>query len=207
MATLLSTSLIDCNFIPGFIASGSRMIFENSTAPTSWTKDTTLSTNGVALRVINGTLAPGGATAFSQVLTQRSLGLSLTQVTAGVTVTATSANIATQPAQARASFNVDGSVEDLPNHAHLFPSNDERPVEIPATPNYTMPGVDITLSTTQAGASANHVHAITVSAHSHTVQSSHSHLTTGQHSHTVPGPGSQENFSVFYVDVIIASKN
>jgi hypothetical protein len=207
MSILLSTSLIDCNFIPGFIASGSRMIFENSTTPTSWTKDVSLSTNGVALRVVNGTLSPGGITSFSQVLTQRSVGLSLTQVTAGVVVAAGTANITTQPAQARATFSSNAALEDLPNHTHIFPSNDARPVEVPATPNYTMPGVDQTLQTTQAGASAQHAHTITVTAHSHPVQSPHPHLTTGQHSHTVPVSGSQENFSVFYIDVIIASKD
>ncbi len=41
MATLQGTSLIDCLYIPDFIASATKTVFENATAPTSWTKDST----------------------------------------------------------------------------------------------------------------------------------------------------------------------
>jgi hypothetical protein len=70
MAVLGSTSLTGCNSIPDFIAAGSRMLFEQSTAPTSWTKDTT-SHNNKALRVVTGTATPGGSTAFTTVFTSR----------------------------------------------------------------------------------------------------------------------------------------
>jgi len=205
MAILLSTQLTGCNFIPGFIASGSRVIFENATSPTNWTKDTSFSVNGIALRVVTtGTLNPGGTTAFSQILTQRDIGLSLTQVTAGVTLGNASANIAFQPNQALSPFNTQPAVADIPQHTHQFPSNDLRQTN---PGSQSMPGNFQTLLTTNAGSSQSHSHGVVVSNHVHGVQSPHTHTTTGQHSHPVSGPLSQENFSVAYRDFIISTKD
>lgn len=46
-------------------ASGTKMLFQQETAPTGWTKDTTH--NDKALRVVTGTPGSGGATAFATV--------------------------------------------------------------------------------------------------------------------------------------------
>lgn len=70
MAVLGSTSLTGCNSIPDFIAAGTLMLFQQTAAPTSWTKDTT-SHNNKALRVVTGTASPGGTTAFTSVFTSR----------------------------------------------------------------------------------------------------------------------------------------
>jgi hypothetical protein len=71
MAILQGSTLVGCNSIPAFIAAGSRMIFEQSTAPTSWTKLDTH--DNKALRVVTGSAAPGGTTAFTTVFTTRSV--------------------------------------------------------------------------------------------------------------------------------------
>ena len=63
MAVLGSTSLTGCNSIPDFIAAGSLMLFQQSTAPINWTKQTTH--NDKALRVVSGTAVPGGTNSFS----------------------------------------------------------------------------------------------------------------------------------------------
>jgi hypothetical protein len=63
MAILGSTTLTGCNSIPDFIASGSLMIFKQSTAPPSWVKETTH--NDKTLRVVSGTASSGGTIAFS----------------------------------------------------------------------------------------------------------------------------------------------
>ena len=42
---------------------GTRMLFQQSTAPTGWTKDTTV--NDKALRVVSGAVGSGGSVAFS----------------------------------------------------------------------------------------------------------------------------------------------
>ena len=69
MAVLGSTSLTGCNSIPDFIAGGSLMLFQQTTAPTNWTKGTTH--NNKALRVVTGTATPGGSTAFTSVFASR----------------------------------------------------------------------------------------------------------------------------------------
>jgi hypothetical protein len=46
-------------------ASGTKMLFQQTAAPTGWTKDTTH--NDKALRVVSGTASSGGTTAFSTI--------------------------------------------------------------------------------------------------------------------------------------------
>ena len=69
MAVLGSTSLTGCNSIPDFIAAGSLMLFQQTSAPTGWTKQTTH--DNKALRVVTGTATPGGSTAFTSVFASR----------------------------------------------------------------------------------------------------------------------------------------
>lgn len=45
--------------------SGTKMLFQQTSAPTGWTKDTTH--NNKALRIVSGTVGSGGATAFTSV--------------------------------------------------------------------------------------------------------------------------------------------
>lgn len=69
MAVLGSTTLTGCNSIPDFIAAGSLMLFQQTSAPTGWTKQTTH--DNKALRVVTGTATPGGSTAFTSVFASR----------------------------------------------------------------------------------------------------------------------------------------
>lgn len=69
MAVLGSTNLTGCNSIPDFIAGGSLVTFQQTSAPTSWTKQTTH--DNKALRVVSGTATPGGSTAFTSVFASR----------------------------------------------------------------------------------------------------------------------------------------
>lgn len=71
MAVLGSTSLTGCNSIPAFIASGTLMMFQQSTAPSSWTKQT--SHNDKSLRVVSGNAVNGGTNAFSNTMTNRAI--------------------------------------------------------------------------------------------------------------------------------------
>lgn len=64
MAVLGSTSLTGCNSIPAFIAAGTVAIFRQSSAPSSWTKDTS-SNNNRCLRCVTGTASSGGNVAFT----------------------------------------------------------------------------------------------------------------------------------------------
>jgi hypothetical protein len=51
------------------IPSGTLMLFQQTTAPTGWTKQTTH--NDKALRVVSGTAGSGGSTAFTSVFASR----------------------------------------------------------------------------------------------------------------------------------------
>ena len=45
--------------------SGTRMSFQQTTAPTGWTKDTAVAINDSILRLVTGTVSSGGSTVFS----------------------------------------------------------------------------------------------------------------------------------------------
>ena len=69
MAVLGATTLTGCNSIPGFINTGTFMLFLQSSAPTNWTKSTT--DNDASLRVVSGTASSGGTANFSATFTTR----------------------------------------------------------------------------------------------------------------------------------------
>lgn len=71
MAVLGATNLTGCNSIPDFIAGGSLVTFQQTSAPTSWTKQT--SHDNKALRVVSGTAGSGGSTAFTSVFASRAI--------------------------------------------------------------------------------------------------------------------------------------
>lgn len=54
--------------------SGTRMSFNQTTAPTGWTKDTTAALNDSIMRIVTGTVGSGGSTAFSTFNGQSSVG-------------------------------------------------------------------------------------------------------------------------------------
>jgi hypothetical protein len=63
MAILGSTTLTGCNSIPNFIGTGTLMLFQQTSAPVNWVKQTTH--NDKALRLVNGTVSFGGSIAFT----------------------------------------------------------------------------------------------------------------------------------------------
>lgn len=56
----------------GGFASGTRMLFAQTSAPTGWTKDTT--NNDAALRVVSGTAGVGGSVAFTSAFASQNVG-------------------------------------------------------------------------------------------------------------------------------------
>ena len=51
--------------------SGTRMLFQQTAAPTGWTKDTTAAINDGALRTVTGSASTGGTAAFTTAFTSR----------------------------------------------------------------------------------------------------------------------------------------
>jgi hypothetical protein len=57
---------------PAFFSAGTRLLFQQTTAPTGWTKVTTF--NDVALRVVSGAASSGGSVAFSTAFASQTAG-------------------------------------------------------------------------------------------------------------------------------------
>jgi len=70
----------------GFPA-GTRMLFQQTAAPTGWTKDTTAAIDNGALRTVTGTVGTGGTAAFTTAFTSRTPTGSVAAVTGTVGAT------------------------------------------------------------------------------------------------------------------------
>ena len=143
MAVLGSTTLTGCNSIPDFIATGSLTLFQQTSAPTSWTKQTTH--NDKALRVVSGAASSGGTFGFSAVFANR-------------TPTGTVGNTTLTEAQ-------------MPSHLHTIidcAQADGRAPQANPEAHYRTGGGD--KNTTSRGSSSSHNHSFTGSELSFTVQ-------------------------------------
>lgn len=220
MAVLGATTLTGCLYIESFLGgtdpgtgTGYKCVFNQTTPSTSWTKETALAYNDIALRVVTGTgAATGGSTAFSTVLTTKSIGLAIQPATAGVifqpsqpggvTLQAKTIQNSATPVQTTTT----ASLADLPPHDHQFQRNLAQPV-LNAGVSRTNATLTGPFNSGQGGGNVQHSHTLQFTAHSHVVNSNHTHTISGSHSHTPPVPATQENFAVLYRDVVIARKD
>jgi hypothetical protein len=224
MAVLTVDSLTGCSSIPSFLggsgdtpANPSIMIFHQTSAPTNWTKVATW--NDTGLRVIgapNGTpITTGGTLPFTQTFASRSAGPFTTgsQNLVGTQISQTNvpydANTGPGGSDVQAS-PVTIALSTSPPHTHNFNryqssstvGTNQAPTVSVSSSNQT-PG-----STTANGSGTAHTHSISGS-HSHTITpANHSHNSSptaqGNHNHTYSG---SYDFSITYVDIIIATKN
>ena len=116
--------------------SGTRMLFQQSTAPTGWTKDSTR--NNRALRIVNGTVGDGGGNGFAEVLTS-------TVTTGGGIVQNHTLTVAQMPAHQH-----DTSV----TNSNLFPSFGGVTIGFGGPGQY--PATTFTMSNTGGGQAHNH---------------------------------------------------
>lgn len=121
--------------------SGTKMLFQQTSAPTGWTKDTTH--NDKALRVVSGSVGAGGSLAFSAAFTSRTSN--------AVTVTGTVGNTTL-------------TVDQIPSHSHTFATGG-------SGSGFTVntAGGSGTLSTSSTGGGQSHTHSFTGGSHSHTL--------------------------------------
>ena len=236
MAVLTSSSLTGCSAIPGFIASGTLMLFQQSAAPSSWTKESTH--NDKTLRVVTGNVSPGGSTAFSSVFASRSVagnisvagsagqGAGTTGQGAGGQGGATTGSGCATTGNAAASGSVGNTTlsnPQIPSHSHPNGGGGSPSTFKSHNPQYQMyintiqPG-----NTGNSGGGGSHSHPFSGNNHTHP-GGSHTH-PGGQHTHpqhTHPGgqhthpvsittssfSGTSQDFDVNYVDIIIAAKD
>lgn len=184
-----ATSATNWNSIPA----GTVMLFQQTNAPTGWTKLT--SHDNKALRVVSGSAGSGGSSGFTSVFTSRT-------PTGWVGVTGTVGSTT-----AGGSVSVSGSVgattlslTQIPSHTH----NSLYPFFVSGAQNGSgsSSAQGTTAQTTSAaGGSDSHTHSWSGSASFS--GSLHNHSFSGSGTFT----GTAMDFSVAYVDVIFASKN
>jgi len=160
-------------------APGTKMLFQQTAAPTGWTKDTTH--NNKALRVVSGTASSGGSVAFTTAFASQGV---------GGTVGNTTLTTAQIPAHSHS-----GSTDSTGNHTHAV--------------LHVQAGTATNSGVHAGGGSrgeTNGQNARTVGAgtHSHTVSTNNTG-DGGAHNHSFTGTAI--NLAVSYVDLIIATKN
>lgn len=171
---------------------GTKMIFNQTSSPTGWTKDT-VSNDDSALRVTTGSVSTGGSVGFATAMATPAV-----SGTVGLSGDLAAGNLA---------VSISGSISDttltttqIPSHTHTIP-------DVTAPGNQTRTGVardpsttgNATISSGSSGSSGAHNHA-------HTLSGS----MTG-----TPGVGNlagslssaTATINVKYVDVIVATKD
>jgi hypothetical protein len=172
---------------------GTAMLFQQTSAPTGWTKSTTH--NDKALRVVNGTVGTGGTTAFSTAM--------------GTPSVSGTVGISGAPAVGTLAVSISGSISGttlstttMPSHTHGISAYANQayggtPYSTRVTGNGTT-SVG-TASTNSTGSSQSH-------SHSHSLSGS---LTGAPSVGTLAGSLSSATaaINVQYVDIIIATKD
>lgn len=216
MAVLGVSNLTGCSSIPNFIATGSRMVFEQTAAPTSWTKETDAAFSNVALQVVTGTASFGGQLSFPSVFPTTAKGVGAVPLVgpASLTVNASGPILAVQasPEGAGASYDSKTLTESfLRLHDHNYvPRGDALVLRNPAA---TQSAPDLTFqpagNTGNTGGNGSHTHTI-VGTHG---PGNHS-VSSGTHAHTVNAVDhphiftmTARDFDVNYMDVIICIKS
>lgn len=177
----------------GVIPSGTKMLFQQTSAPTGWTKDTTH--NNKALRIVNGSVGTGGSNSFTNAFNSTKT-VSGTTGTSSVTISGSTQGHTLTEAQlpnisGSATFKNrggGGSAEEIfEDTSGAFSDADG--------PSY---------GTGWQGESGNNSRVLTFefgsgNSHSHTIS-----VTSGSHSHSF---SDTFNLNVQYVDFIIAEKD
>lgn len=213
--------------------SGTIMLFQQTAAPTAWTKLTTH--NNKALRLTTGTVTTGGSVAFTTAFANQAntgtignttatgsnstTSVTIDNTTATGTVGGTAITEANLPSHTHGVGTLGGSTNTTGAHTHniTVTSNTSGATKPAGTDsglenNYATSSagnhshtLTITGSTAATGSGTTHTHSFTGSAHSHT-NTAHGHTFTGvAHNHTYTG--NSINLAVQYVDVIMASKD
>jgi hypothetical protein len=167
------------------IPSGTKMLFQQTAAPTGWTKDTTH--DNKALRVVTGSAGSGGTVAFSTAFASRTVSGNVDNFTAAGTIGGHALTVGQLPSHQHFISNETNSASTA-----LSASNYVNESAQPSSSNgYILKGgataATIGLSSS-VGSGETHTHSFTGTAHNH------SFSTT-------------LDMAVQYVDLIIATKN
>ena len=160
-------------------ASGTKMVFNQTAAPTGWTKVT--SSNDVALRVVSGTVGTGGSVAFTTAFASQTPAGSVS-VSGTVGATSVSGTVGARTL----------STSEIPSHTHTSTGG----LSVGSGGHaYSQAYNRVKLNTGSAGGGGSHNHSFS--------GGSHNHSFSGSGTFT----GTAINLAVQYVDVIIATKD
>lgn len=196
LGTPSSGNLANCTGLT-FVPSGTKMLFQQTAAPTGWTKDTTH--NDKALRVVSGAASSGGTVAFTTAFASKTPagtvgGTALTEAQlASHTHTGTTASDGSHT----------HSVTD-PGHTHGFTA------VLSQSGNPTDSGGGVAYAGAAApsggtsGSAATGISIVAGGAHTHSFTSA---AAGSGNTHTHSFTGSAIDLAVQYVDLIIATKD
>ena len=232
MAILGATSLTGCDSIPDFIGANSRMVFHQNSAPAvSWTKETDVAFNNIALRVIGGSdgtaLSPrsNGSPFTTVFIATKGLTVPLNSNPAAITIQSASGYITAPGPQGstvnRTSSNgsavsaVSATTITAPTMRTHFHPYTRAPATLNPASGVSQPQrapeittlVPLTSGPAPSPAGGSHTHTVSDDQHNHP-------MSPGAHAHPVTDPGhnhtftmTQRNFDITYVDIIICRKN
>ena len=222
-STKVATTAYVKDAITGYVfPSGTKMLFQQTSAPTGWTKVTS-SVDNKALRVVSGTVGSGGTNAFTNTLQSRAISanagnttqggnisVSVGNTTAGGNVsvgnTAAGGNVSVSINNANTGGNVNShtlSTSQMPSHSHNGGFN---PGYGTSSFNNQSPKRGNATSTGSTGGGGGHSHGFSGSSHNHGVNTSfsgsnHNHnasFSGNAHNHNASGnfSGSAHNHSI-----------
>ena len=194
--------------------SGTKMIFQQTSAPTGWTKVTS-DVNNRALRVVSGTAGSGGSNAFTNTLASRGITANAgnTTATGNISVANGTGGGSVSIANATTGGTVTNhtlSTSEMPSHSHSYTAISQN-MRYSGGSNAAFGNSSYNASTGGAGGSSSHSHGFTGSSHNH-----NANFTGNAHNHNASFSGSAHNhnisvtnldMAVQYLDVIIASKD
>ena len=210
-------------------ASGTKMIFQQTSAPSGWTKITS-SVDNKALRLVSGSVGSGGNQNFTGAFAARTPAGNV-----GTTSNSTasfSGSVSGNTGNAGAStssVSTSGSVSShtlsnnqVPSHSHNVEAGINDSYGNNSNANFMSRQYtgnnwwsnNMSKSTSNSGGGGGHNHGFSGSSHSHNVNN-HTHSfsgsfsgNTGNHTHSSGSfSGTSMDFAVKYIDVIVASKD
>ena len=210
--------------------SGTKMLFQQTAAPTGWTKVTS-GVDNKSLRVVSGTAGSGGTNAFTNTFTNKAITANSgdTTATGNISLSQTSAggNVSIDSASTGGTVNSHTlSTNEMPSHRHqlnkfIQTSNNQQNSNVPGFTNANNIGWSNYQGyrsynqfwgyTDYHGGSGGHSHGFTGGSHNH-----NGSLSGTAHNHNATFTGSAHNHSISvnnldmavqYLDVIIASKD
>lgn len=166
-----------------FVPAGTKMLFQQTAAPTGWTKDTTH--NNKALRVVSGAASSGGTVAFTTAFANQTISGTTGSTTATGNVSSTTATGTVGDTAL--------TIDQIPAHTHGIGTGGASGTGIGTDVGNNETGI----VTGSAGGGQTHTHTFTGTSHTHT-------FTGTSHTHTFSG---SVDLAVQYVDLIIATKD